>query len=114
NVKNLQPLELGRRAAIMRLGREALANRKNQANRRALAQFAINLDFPFVPFHDAINHCQTETSASPALRGKERFEATLAGLLVHTDTVISDFQNCLSGNAATRRVEIPAANTGPD
>src|SRR5436853_6558060 len=92
------------------MGRLDVAHRENQPHRGAFAQFTVNLDSSFVPFHDAIDHRQTEAGATLAFGGKERFEATLACLLVHANAGVHDFQNGVAGSASARSGKIPASD----
>src|SRR5581483_1767850 len=67
---------------FLRIGRWP-SNGKNQAEGGSLARSALDFDFRFVPFRDAINHRQAEASAALAFGCEERLQATLTRCLVH-------------------------------
>src|SRR5437763_1398725 len=67
------------------------ANGKYQAHGSSVPWLAFDLNLAFVPLNHAINHRQTQASATPAFGGEKWLQTMLEGLLIHADPSIADF-----------------------
>ena len=79
------------------VGPGRFAHRKDEPESCAFAGFALDFNDSIVSLHHAINHGQTEASATLAFGGKKRFEAALECLFVHARAAIGDFQGDAGG-----------------
>jgi len=72
--------------------RRFFLNGENKPDTGAAAGSAVNLNKAVVPLHHSIDHRQTESGATAlGLGGKEWFQTTLPGFLIHADAVVLHF-----------------------
>src|ERR1700722_1288084 len=69
----------------------ALLGWENEANRRALADFAVNLNLGTMTLDHAVNHRQAKAGPARALGCKEEFQAAIPRGLVHADSGVDHF-----------------------
>jgi hypothetical protein len=72
---------------------ETAGTGKTEAYGCPLAGGALNLNLGAVSLHRPVDHRETQTRATLALRRKERLEATAPCVLVHTHARIGDLEN---------------------